>query len=370
VLTLNQTALAGDGGTSSAAAGGKAGAASSSLTFNDTVSANQSATVNANVAATGGAAGLGVTNGAVGAGAATLVLTGSGVVNGATSATGGTGVSASGTGTALTTVTGASGTYSAASAAALRPGKLIESVSAVAGGAADGTAVAKSISGIGGAAILTSTAYQAVAFIEGAPSALSTTAVLTANAAIKTAFGAAPVFFGIGELGGAYSTNGTATQTVTSSFSETVDLTKLTPLQDLVVGFYGGTAVGTGVTGVTFDLYADGVDVIHQTFSDAASAKAYFTNNAVDVGALGVGTLSSSTLTLKASLSVTSTSAGSGFFGSLIVGDPPAAHGSASTAGFTQAMAAMSSPKASLDLAAMTAVHSRVNLLATPSQFA
>ena len=75
----------------------------------------------------------------------------------------------------------------------------------------------------------------------GAPSSASTTAVLTANANIKTAFGASPVFFAIdaawrqirqerGER---------ARRRVTDTVNLTVDLTKLASEQDLVVGFYG-----------------------------------------------------------------------------------------------------------------------------------
>ena len=179
------------------------------------------------------------------------------------------------------------------------------------------------------------------------------------------------MFFGIGELGGAYSTGGVgSSQTVTSSFNETVDLTQLNPLQDLVVGFYKGTTVGTGVTGVTFDLYADGADVVHQTFATAAAAKTWFTNNAIDLGSLASGPLSGSTLTLQATLSVTTATAGSGFYGELILGDPPAAKVSASPDAFVQAMAAMGSSSGALSAAIASTAGLAHITLAVPAHFA
>ena len=101
--------------------------------------------------------------------------------------------------------------------------------------------------------------------------------------------------------------------------------------------------LGAGVTGVTFDLYADGNDVIHRTFTSAAAAKSFFTNNAIDVGSLASGTLSGNTLTLRAVISVTTTSAGSGFYGDLIIGDPPGSAAAQSAAPRQRFIAAMAS---------------------------
>jgi hypothetical protein len=141
-------------------------------------------------------------------------------------------------------------------------------------------------------------------------------------------------------LGGGYSASGVTTQTSTSQFTETVDLTQLAALHDLVVGFSHGDVLGTGVTGVTLNLYADGTDVVDETFSSAAAAQAYFTDDAVDLGSLATGPLAGSTLTLNAVLTVTSTSAGSGSYGDLIIGDPPAAAKQATaTQAFVAAMA-------------------------------
>ena len=372
-LTLSQTDIGGAGGDSigNLAAGGKGGAGLSSLTFNDNTSTTLSTVINATASATGGGGGSGPTLGASAAGTATLVLTGANEVHGATSATGGTGILLAGLATASTTVTGLSGTLSASANDALRPGQLIQTVSSTTSGVVDGTSAAKAMAGIGANALALSTTLQGVAFIEGAPSIASANTVLNSNTNIKAAFGSAPVFFGIGELGGAYSTGAAGgSQTVTSSFTETVDLTQLNPLQDLVVGFYKGTAIGTGVTGVTFDLYANGTDVVHQTFATAAAAKTYFTNNAIDLGSLASGPLSGPTLTLQATLSVTMSAAGSGFYGELILGDPPAAKTSASPNAFAQVMAGMGSNSGALSNAIACATGGAHTTLAMPSHFA
>ena len=364
VLTLSQSTVGGAGGDSDTGIGGKGGSGVSSLTFDDSLNATHSAAILATVSSVGGAGGLGSTAGLAGSAISTLVLTGAGKLSAIASATGGAGDLLSGTANASTSVTGLSGDYSAAASSSLRTGQLVQSVSATAGGGVDGTSTAKAFAGIGDGAATMLTVGQALAFIEGAPSTASVAAVLTANAAIKTAFGAAPVFFGIGELGGGYSAGGVGVQTITTSFKETVNLTKLSLRRDLVVGFYKGTTVGAGFTSMTFDLYADGVDVIHQTFSTAAAAKTYFTNNAIDLGSLATGALSGNTLTLRATMSITTNVAGSGFYGGLIIGDPPA---SASVRSFTQAMAGMGGQASAVASALMATPHSAGVMLATPS---
>jgi hypothetical protein len=186
--------------------------------------------------------------------------------------------------------------------------------------------VALATAQIGVAAPAFSTTDTAVGQVTGAPSATTTSAILKANSSIATKFGASPVFFGVGELGGGYSSDGTSAQSVTSSFTEYVDLTRLSTRKDLVVGFYGGDLVGTGVTGVQLDVGVDGTNVLSKTFATGADAKTWFTNNAVDLGSLVSGAaLGADTLSFQAVLTVTSDAANSGFFGGVIVGDPPPA---------------------------------------------
>ena len=366
-LTLAQYAQGGQGGNAAGAASGAGGAAASSLTFNDASNPTQSSAVKITVGSQGGAGGaaLGVLNGASGgkatsaltatattaatlsasanaaggdggsagsgatgaggAATATTIATGASVIA-RSSATGGTG-GAAGAAVATATATGQSGTFGASANTDLAPGKLVQSVSSSASGSVDGTSTGYAKAAIGAASPVFSTTGQALAYETGAPTAASTKAVLTANPDISSTFGSKPVFFAVGELGGGYSVGGVSiSQTSTAEIDETVDLTKLAARKNLVIGFYNGATVGSGVSGVTFDLYADGSDILSKTFASAAAAQTWFTNNAVDLGSLAADPqLDANTLTLKAVLTVTSTSPGSGFYGDVIIGDPPPA---------------------------------------------
>nr|MDQ2860757.1 hypothetical protein [Pseudomonadota bacterium] len=225
--------------------------------------------------------------------------------------------------TATATATGVSGSFSASASTSTQPGgQLVPAISALTSGMVDGTSQGNAQVNVGGASAAFLTGPQGVALATGAPGSASTAAVLAANANIAAAFGSSPSFFAVGELGAGHSSAGNIAQTTTSEIDETVDLTQLSTLQDLIVGFYNGDAVGSGVTGVTFDLYVDTNHLIHQTFATASAAQAWFTNNAIDLGSLA--SMGFNALTLRAVLSVTSTSANSSFYGDLIVGDPPA----------------------------------------------
>jgi hypothetical protein len=59
-------------------------------------------------------------------------------------------------------------------------------------------------------------------------------------------------------------------------------------------------------------------------FTSLSAAASYFTDGAIDLGSLASGPLSNNILSVEAMLTVTTTSANSGFYGNLIVGDPPA----------------------------------------------
>ena len=319
--------------------------------------------------ASGGYGGTGVTGGGAG-GAATATASARGTTNvlSYADAVGGTGVSVAGAASATSTAKGATGSYQATASTALAIGSLVQSVWSQSGGGVDGTGTVKALATIGAAAAAFASTGQGVAQVTGAPTAAGPAAVLAANAAITSAFGAAPVFFAEGELGGAYSTGGKAAQTVTSIFSESVDLTQLAARQDLVVGLYGGVAVGTGVTAVQFDLLVDGTDVLSQTFASAGAAKTWFTNHAVDLGSLASGaTLGADTLTVQATLSVTADASGSGFYAGILVGDPPGAAAFASPAAgrFTQLMAGLGASTPAVVGGAVLAERSLQSPLAT-----
>jgi hypothetical protein len=166
-------------------------------------------------------------------------------------------------------------------------------------------------------------ADQSEAQITAEPKTTDVNTINTANANINTAFhaGKTPVYFGIGELGGAYSTSGSGSETETSSVHMTVDLTKAGTLHDLLIGFYSGTAAGSGFTSMSLDVKVNGTDHINN-FATVADANSFFQNHAVDYGALGG--LGTSTLQLDISLSITESATGGYDFG-MLIGDPPAA---------------------------------------------
>jgi hypothetical protein len=262
---------------------------------------------------------------------------------------GGSSGRSAGVATATTKATGASGTFGASADTSLLPGKLVQAVAASASGTVGGESTAKARAAIAGAPAKISSLEQAVAFITGAPTTASAAVVLAANSVIKAMFGTKPSFFAIGALGGSFSVGGGGSQTTTSEVDETIDLTQLASRRDLVVGFYGGSTLGSGVTGVTFDLYADGNDVLSKTFATASDAQSWFTDKAVDLGSLASGQpLGANTLTLRAVVTVTTDSAGSGFSGDIILGDPKPQAVSAPSAGqFIQATAAFGPDPAS-----------------------
>ena len=184
---------------------------------------------------------------------------------------------------------------------------------------------------------------SAVAIETGAPDTASTNAILAANSAIKTGFGASPVFFAVDELGGKYAkSGGTTAETNTETLDLSVDTTKIGTLGKLGVGFFDPITVGAGFTSLTFTLTADGSTVVSQTFTSLAAANAFFNDRYFSLGTLGAGALTASTLTLVATLTITTDAANSGYYFNAIIGDPPAASGSAAAGQrFAQAMAGL-----------------------------
>jgi hypothetical protein len=374
-LSITQTANGGWGGESFGGTGGTGGAATSALTLDDTKNSTKSASLTGMITALGGAGGAGqsgANGGAGGKATASAILTATGTLNanavarggqggdasggglmgagGAASASttahgggsvqaqstamGGTGGSIAGAASATTVATGTSGSMSAAASTSLAPGRLIESVAASAGGVVHGTSTDTATATIGAASQTFVKTGQAVALVDGAPAAASTTAILNANAKIKSAFGASPVFFATGELGGGFANGGGGSQTTTSEIDMTVDLSKVSTAKHLIIGLYDGATTGTGVTSVTLDIFAGG-SVDHLALGGGAAAKGAFTDKAIDLGAISA--LGSSFLSLRFVLTVVSDSASSGFYGGIIVGDPPA---SSAHARFIQGLAA------------------------------
>ena len=272
--------------------------------------------------------GSGAVDGASGSASATSNATGTHITS-AAYAYGGASHTGDGKATALASGNGADGTVHAGAYCNyynVANGMLVTYTNAIADATVSGASTAKTQAGIGATSAAFSTGAQAIAQIMGVPTAADVTSVLSANSNISAAFAAKtnPDYFAIGELGGAYSTNDTDPETETSSIHMGVDLTKITP-KDLILGLYNGTATGAGFTSMTFDVKANGTDILNKTFTSVSAATTYFTNDALDLGALsGYG----STLTLDISLSITEAQAGGFDFGLLVGDPPPASHAS------------------------------------------
>ena len=299
-----------------------------------------------NVGNNGGGAG-GSIGAASGAANATTSATGSAIAYGCAIATGGTGggtdANAGGVGGTATASSTAGGAGFVKSTATVNGGAGATTTGSDGGyysgpranlNASDGARFhrrGQNVGGNGAAVVVTASAVETVSATNnteaGAPHAASTGAMLTANSNIKVAFGELNGLHASGDSGGS--------QTTTSTSNETVDLTKLAVRGDLIVGFYQpmGTALGAS-TRATCTLTVNGYQFINQTFSRANAAtltQTYFTNHGMELGLLGSGFLGGNTLTLQATMTVTTGAGNSGFFGALIIGDPPSATGPATT---------------------------------------
>ena len=361
-VSLLQTANGGAGGASTGGKGGAAGYALSTLTVDgkgDTFASGTSDAVGGqgggsqgSVAGTGGAAVSYVE--VIGSTTTSIDVTANATGGGGGAASSGSDNGAGGSAAATGVAEGGSGTLEATASSSAATGALVTGVSASTQGSVSGKSTAAANSNIGGALASFNQSDQVLADVAGAPTSASTATILADNSAIKSAFGSSPVFFATAELGGAHSNAATGSQQTTSLIAEDVDLTQLAKPEDLVVGFYNGASVGAGVTQVTFNLFVNGSDVDSQTFSTAAAAKAYFTDNSINLGSLS----GESSLSVEAELTVTTSTAGSGFYGDLIVGDPPAPRIDPKVVAFAQTAAAFAPEgAANMTLSSLTAAN-------------
>ncbi len=368
-------AYGGAGGTESGGSTGGAGGQANATIDVTGVGNTGGSGVSAEAIATGGAGGAGVAGGVGGTAKALATGISTKDVHVVATAHGGQGVTVAGHASAKTKSTGTIGTFSKFSSSAdtsLAAGQPIQTASANAGGSVDGSQNSKAKVVIGAPAQPFESQGQAVALETAAPDAASTTAVLAANANIKTAFGASPEFFAIDELGGAYAkSGGTAPQTTTETVNLTVDLTQLASRQNLVAGFYNATELGAGFTSLTFTLTGDGTSLVNKTFTTLASAQAFFSDTAMSLGSLSTGALGGNILTLVATFSITTDAAGSGFYAQMILGDPPgAAPGASSRQQFVHAMAGLGKAAGTPPMAASAPVLAQAILAAGHPQFA
>jgi hypothetical protein len=361
-LTLDETAEGGLGGDSFGGTGGQGGDAVAGLAFDDTVNATQSATFFVDVEAVGGEGGFdqtganpglnqmgtsrqssgdggsGSASGTVTAAAAlpsgtptTVYLTvmaagGSGLDGGnataSATATGGTvyvqsyatanggleqmdsTLDDAGTATADATGTDAGGFVTAEAASNLNNqfGDELSAVSGTATSVVDGTSTAHSVAGFNQQGSFDTTA-QAVADVIGLPSApMDGTDVAAGQTLLFDA-----------EQGSSSASGATSSQTTTTTINVAIDLTPFNEGSEFLLDLHQAMVVGSGVTGVTFDV-TDIATPIHEVFTSAASAAAFFTDDVIDLGSFNTVTGDSTTLYAQMTLSVTTDDANSGFY--------------------------------------------------------
>jgi hypothetical protein len=156
---------------------------------------------------------------------------------------------------------------------------------------------------------------QAVLAPAGSSTAVQNVLDPARHSAIAAAFSTAQAFYAVGEIGVEHATGGTDSESNTNTFSLELRQADTPSGHDLVLGFYGGELLGSGVTQVVLKIDANGTSTSH-SFT-AAQAVAEFTDSTVNLGALG----SSGLYDLTIDLTVKTDQAGSGFYGDFIVGN-------------------------------------------------
>jgi hypothetical protein len=347
-LTLAQTATAGNGGDSDTQNAGNGGHATSTLILDQTVLplAQQSSTLTGTATADGGNGGTssGASNGAGGGANATINLATSNAVFATANAHGGTG-SSGGAANALATATGSSGL---ASANATTPGNgPVFQVQAHANGTVGSTTAANATTNIGGSVPSLMPVFapgispDTFAFATGLPSAGSVTTALVAHPNNIAAWTQPTAFIaGAGLQGAAF--NGTIgvshTYQTQSEYNFSVPFGAGTLL---TVGLLNGQSFGalSGVDSLSFQVTDNGVGIAPLslsaplpsgatlgangiiTFSSLAAADAFFADDVLTFGALGIGAN-----TIDINLDLTAADA-IGFQGNFLVGTTGTAGG-------------------------------------------
>ena len=362
-LGLYQSAFGGQGG----AAGGAGGAAYSGLSFNDALSTTQSASAYGAARANGGYGGAAFAGqaGAGGHAKAALYLAGAtpsgyALADGGSSGGGGTGAGGAakavadvvstggyasgkssgnggggttpGAGVGKSKVVSTAGSFQADASSGLSgtpDGLVVESVNVEAAGLVATKSKGVARAEIAAAADAYDTVPQAVAFLTGLPGGASTAPVFTANSVIASAFGASPAVYAMGEVGGQRSGAVGGLQTVTDTLGIDLDPSKFPASGNLEVGLFNQTTLGAGLKSLAVTITgATGtgdVTLFSQTFTTLASAQAFFTDNAISLGALSGLPRAGGVVQLSLTVTLQTDTVGEGFYGQVIIGDPPTA---------------------------------------------
>jgi hypothetical protein len=321
-LTLNETATGGAGGyggTSKLAGNGGNAAAYLSYTAHDT-----DTNFSGSATAVGGKGGVGTTAGDGGIGGtanASIDLTGAASVT----ATAHVNAGAPGTNSSVVNQLGtANATASADSTGALAASASADayaasnytadlssqvyaasqgSVGPVGNVSAQADAPTAATTGADSTATVTNHANSALGFnasdgpyaaANGNPGSGAFSALLSANSTVETAFGGSAVVLGVGLEEDQYASIGSGqTATETHAMVETFDFRRADLGGSLVLGFVGTAALGSDFTTLTVMASVGTSQVLDQSFTDKASADAYFTDNAITLGSVASSAIGS-----------------------------------------------------------------------------
>ena len=112
-------------------------------------------------------------------------------------------------------------------------------------------------------------------------------------------------------------------------------------MENLMMGFAGGTEFGSGFTQMTFDIRADGTIIETHTWNSVADAVAFFADQFKDFGSIAeLDTNEDDKIDFSFAFEILTDTADSGFSAGIIVGDPPPHSSPADTYEMAHAMAA------------------------------
>jgi hypothetical protein len=120
-----------------------------------------------------------------------------------------------------------------------------------------------------------------------------------------------------------------------------VNLGALPVMENLMMGFAGGTDFGAGFTQMTFNIRADNNVIETHTWNTVADAVEFFADQFKDFGAIGDYDFNEDgKIDFSFAFEILTDTANSGFSAGIIVGDPPPHSSPADTYEMAHAMAA------------------------------
>src|SRR5208282_4018584 len=176
------------------------------------------------------------------------------------------------------------------------------------------TALSRANGGVAGSGF-NGGADNAYAFATANPSASFVSSELSTHSNVNAALGgAAATVFGAGTQGAFYSSTATGAQTYQSSIDWTLNATSISG--HLIVGLLDNQTLGTGFTSLNFTVVEGGSTLVNVAFTTLATAQAFFTNDALDLGTFA----STSNLSLAINFDLTTSATGSGFGENFLLG--------------------------------------------------